>query len=774
MNNQQAPSLIRVYVMHAVAAIAISALVPGTNAQEAESLTALQDRINQHESEYFSQEQQARMLEKNGLVPVWDRLNEASETNRFDVLIESGIESITLGKESARKDHGFGISETSYTDGGLQLDTGKWSELVQSYRSMGYGIVHSDFHQERFEIDEDGNFISDTRFTIQGSREEGADRLEIKATARVKWRKDADRYLPANIEILTAKIRKRSGSLAFEKRMQMSFGTFDYNGTCNVHDLNGDQYPEILIPSHNRILWNRSGEKWDAGTLIKGEKVNAGIVLGLIADLTGDGIVDLLVDRPVDGKKAVFIHAGLPEMTPDAVFSEEAIPVAPETLSLTFPSVVTAGDIDKDGDIDLYVTQYRDAYEKMPSDFWDANDGFGNFLLLNDGKGGFTDATESAGLAPKQFRRTFSSSFVDLDADGDLDLMVVSDYCGTDLYHNDGTGKFVDVTDSDLDMRHTFGMSHAIADYDLDGKLDMFVTGMSSTTSRRLERMGAFPAGYDDINKMRSVMGYGNRMYLAKSDGGFAEPGFKDSVASTGWSWGSVAFDFDNDGDQDIYVGNGHLTGKTTEDYCSSFWCRDIYLMPGQKRELTKQIGLYNSDGISWDGYQCNSLLVNQGGGNGFQSLGFMLDVGFDFDARQVVATDLDLDGCVDLLISRAPDKRPRAIPGDSNDSFLLMGFFNIIEEAASRDWIGVTLTGKAGVSTLGAVIELETEKGTRCATIVAGDSFLCQHPAQKHFGIEPGNAVKSITVRWPDGSKTVKNAPALKQYHALAPGTEG
>jgi hypothetical protein len=116
---------------------------------------------------------------------------------------------------------------------------------------------------------------------------------------------------------------------------------------------------------------------------------------------------------------------------------------------------------------------------------------------------------------------------VDLDGDGDLDLVVVSDFCGTDLYLNDGSGRFQDVTDTRLESPRTFGMSHTFADYDRDGRLDMFVTGMSSTTSRRLERMAAFPAGYDEANRMRAVMGYGNRMYLAQADGGFAEPAYK-------------------------------------------------------------------------------------------------------------------------------------------------------------------------------------------------------------------------------------------------------
>src|SRR6185295_15523495 len=99
----------------------------------------------------------------------------------------------------------------------------------------------------------------------------------------------------------------------------------------------------------------------------------------------------------------------------------------------------------------------------------------------------FHDETEEAGLAQKRFRRTYSASFVDLDDDGDLDLLVVSDFAGVDLYYNDGMGRFRDVTVTALDEPHAFGMAHTFGDFDLDGKIDFFVIGMSSVVADRLD-----------------------------------------------------------------------------------------------------------------------------------------------------------------------------------------------------------------------------------------------------------------------------------------------
>src|SRR5207237_1164019 len=122
--------------------------------------------------------------------------------------------------------------------------------------------------------------------------------------------------------------------------------------------------------------------------------------------------------------------------------------------------------------------------------WYDANDGYPSFLLLNDGKGNFSDGTQRAGLAQKRWRRTYSASLVDLDGDGDLDLAVVSDFSGLDLYSNDGRGKFTDVTSTWAPEAKGFGMAHAIADFNKDGAPDLLMIGMNSPTADRLNALG--------------------------------------------------------------------------------------------------------------------------------------------------------------------------------------------------------------------------------------------------------------------------------------------
>src|SRR5207244_10303692 len=84
--------------------------------------------------------------------------------------------------------------------------------------------------------------------------------------------------------------------------------------------------------------------------------------------------------------------------------------------------VLTCGDIDGDGDLDVWLGQYKVPYDRgqMPAPFYNANDGHPAYLLLNDGQGNFSDATVAAGLGQTPLRRAYSGSLVCLDGGGGL------------------------------------------------------------------------------------------------------------------------------------------------------------------------------------------------------------------------------------------------------------------------------------------------------------------------------------------------------------------
>ena len=235
-----------------------------------------------------------------------------------------------------------------------------------------------------------------------------------------------------------------------------------------------------------------------------------------------------------------------------------------------------------------------------------------------------------------------------------------------------------------------------------------------------------------EIHMMRSRMGYGNRMYLANGSR-FTEPAFRDQVARTGWSWGSTAFDFDNDGDRDIYIANGHSSGKSTKDHCTHFWCHDIYEGNSKPNAATHELfqdvlSGYFDRSESWDGYQKNALLMNQNGQH-FESIAFLMGVGQEFDGRAVVSDDVDADGRVDLLV----------VEDRWNSGQKLHIYQNRL--ANDNHWIGVRLTDQdRGRSVIGCRVTLSCDDYVTSHDVVVGDSIHCATRPDCSLRIGPKN----------------------------------
>ncbi|MGK0362448.1 MAG: hypothetical protein ACI9U2_004769, partial [Bradymonadia bacterium] len=435
--------------------------------------------------------------------------------------------------------------------------------------------------------------------------------------------------------------------------------------------------------------------------------------------------------------------------------------------------LLVPGDVDGDGDLDVWVAQYRGAYNagRMPQPFHDANDGWPGYLLRNDA-GVFTDVTTAAGLAPLRARHTQSATFFDVDGDGDQDLLRVNDFAGIDLHRN-ADGRFTAATDQLTDARRLFGMAHAIADIDGDGRLDIFATGMNSTTARRLEALGLNRPDRPAHPRWRAAMTFGNRLLLGGGQGsaqgsaqgsiqGFTQAPFAPQVAASGWSWGTVAFDLENDGDVDLYVLNGFVSGHTAQDYCTEYWRHDVHLrdeMPAAAADvfLGEAIAGLES-GISWNGFEHNRLFINRGraakSSARFIEAGHLFGLAGEADGRNLVATDLDGDGLTDLLVAEAP-------PGKGLGLRVLR---NVAQ--TTGHWLGVRVGGQA----IGARVELETASGRRVALVAAGDSFLSQSPPAEIFGLGEVDKVKRLTVRWSDGRVAKLERPAVDRWHRLAP----
>src|SRR6266436_6623980 len=249
----------------------------------------------------------------------------------------------------------------------------------------------------------------------------------------------------------------------------------------------------------------------------------------------------------------------------------------------TFGMGVAAGDYDGDGWQDLYVTSYGS-----------------NILYHNNGNGTFTDVTEKSGIADSP-GKSFGAVATDVNNDGLIDLFVANDTMPNFLFINKGGGKFEEVglaagvAFSDMGKPRS-GMGVDAADYDGDGWQDLFVANID--------------------REFFSL--YHNQKDLIFTD----EPGEIGTATQMLSGWGLRFFDYDNDGDPDLFLVNGH-----PDDFIEMRTTRVKYKEP---------LLLFENTGRAFKNVSARSgTIFNQ-----------------EFSGRGMATGDFDNDGDLDVLIS--------------------------------------------------------------------------------------------------------------------------
>jgi hypothetical protein len=655
--------------------------------------------------------------------------------------------------------HGIELREPSGR--GSAWNTLAWRDFLDERRRDGWQLAQTEFRHNRFETDASGQSTrSHFYFSAHLTNSMRLERAIVEGDIIVNWEPKRTPDQPPTVRSIDAShltLKTRRGEPAFKPMPVEEINPPEKSFFIDpliLYDLDGDGVSEIILAAKNLMFRRHAKGGFESAFLCR--EPPGLIFTGLIADFDGDGAADFLC--------AKFEGLQLFKGSAQGTFEQPGHLVWAASPRLKYAQALTCGDIDRDGDLDVWLGQYKVPYERgqMPSPYYDANDGHPAYLLVNDGKGTFSDATAATGLAEKRLRRCYSGSFSDLDNDGDLDLIVVSDFAGLDLYANDGRGRFSDVTRQWIVEPHSFGMAHALADFDADGRLDILMIGMNSPTADRLTHLGLDRPGDANYARMRASMAFGNRLYLAR-DGRplFQQTQLNNSIARSGWAWGCSAFDFDNDGFTDVYVANGHESNTTVRDYEPEFWLHDIYV--GNSKESVVTTAYFGSKlsrtrgrGMSYGGYEKNRFYLNQRA-ESFLEIGHLMGVAMEEDSRNVVSDDLDGDGRTDLLVTTF-----KAWPQMKQT---LRIFKNVLSEGGN--WIGFRLREQpGGGSPVGARITIRHAGGAMMRTIVTGDSYRSQHANTVHFGLGNITRVESAEVRWMDGSTTTLSEPALNQYH--------
>ena len=418
---------------------------------------------------------------------------------------------------------------------------------------------------------------------------------------------------------------------------------------------------------------------------------------------------------------------------------------------------VAVGDYDNDGFEDLYVTAYG-----------------GNKLYHNNGDGTFADVTEKAGVAGSGW--STSAAWVDLDGDGLLDLVVLRyvqwdfediwcgehkegyrSYCHPDIfqpvsplvYHNDGNGRFTEVSQKIGVSKPGKGLGIAIADYDRDGHIDLFVANDSMVEflyhnkgDGTFEEVGLLSqVAVDGDGRTYAGMGvdfadYNNdgwpdlvitdlanqryAVYQNNGDSSFSYASFSVGIARATMphsGWGVRFLDYDNDGWKDLLIAQGHDLDTIELNYPNLHYREPMLLLRNMGRDFAD---------------------VSSDSGAVFRQ---------SWLGRGMAIGDIDNDGRIDAVVTT-----------NDGPAYILDN-----ETPTQNHWLTLKLIGhKSNRDAIGAEVKLITAKGQQFATVSTTGSYLSSSDKRVHFGLGSESIAQTIEIRWPSGIlQTLKNIPA-------------
>jgi len=475
-----------------------------------------------------------------------------------------------------------------------------------------------------------------------------------------------------------------------------AFVDYDNDGWMDIYLVNSGpcDFYTPSAPLRNALYRNNRDGTFTDVTLKAGAAGNAYGMGVAVGDYDGDGFPDLYVTQ--------YPNCILYHNNGDGTFTD--VTAKAGVAALGWGTSAVWFDYDNDGRLDLFVCRFAQ-FDKAKNKFcgntvtgerWyckpNVYEPSASWLFHNNGDGTFRDVSKESGIA-KSPAKAWGAVAADINNDGFMDLFVANDTVPNALFANRGKGKFDEIGLLAGVGYNSFGLARSgmgvdAADYDQDGWVDLTLTNVD--------------------HEMYSL--YRNNHDESFTD--VAIPTGIGSITRLMSGWGLKFFDYDNDGELDILIANGHpdptVGTRSTEVKYSE------------------------------------PLLLFRNAGKTFRNVSAESGPIFSksFAGRGLALGDFDNDGAVDVLI------------GVNNDAPILL------RNRAAREnhWLGVKLIGKkSNIDAIGAKITYQAGDLKRHREIVGGGSFLSAQDPRVVLGIGQRKKVDWIEVKWPQPGGAVE-----------------
>jgi hypothetical protein len=418
------------------------------------------------------------------------------------------------------------------------------------------------------------------------------------------------------------------------------------------------------------------------------------------ADYNNDGFTDILITTI--GVDLLYKNNG------NGTFSEVA-GAAGLGRDVAWHTGSAFGDFDGDGYLDLYIASYIDIRsmsfdEPAPVCPYLDIQGFcgpiglkgGQGVLYHNNRDGtFTDVTKRAGLGGVKPSHSFTAVFDDFNQDGKIDLFVANDSDRNFLFLNQGNGTFKETALErgiavSADGKTQSNMGVAVGDIDNQGRLAVLTTTFFDDYFPLFRQD---KSGFFDDQALEAGVATATRPYL-------------------GWACGFA--DFDNDGQLDLWLANGHVYPK------SPHYFQPFTVLQNRGREFT---------------------------------LAFHYPATPDNSYRGGAAGDFDNDGKLDVVV----------LPISGQPLLLRNTTTN------SNSWAGLQLRGtRSNRDGIGASVQIEHCGKTQFDTVRNGGSYLSRNDPRLHFGLGACAKVDRVTIKWPSGTVQVLTDLPANRYTAI------
>jgi len=418
-----------------------------------------------------------------------------------------------------------------------------------------------------------------------------------------------------------------------------------------------------------------------------------------VGDYDGDGFPDLYLTQY--GRSILYHNNG------DGTFTDVT-----EKAGLAAPGWASSAvwfDYDNDGRLDLFVCQFVEFSKSLNKSCGPGEEGkhgyciprlyqpMPSWLFHNNGDGTFTDVSKASGIG-KYPGKAWGAVATDINNDGLLDLFVGNDTVPNFLFKNVGQGRFEEIATQagvaySADGRARSGMGVDSADFNEDGWMDLFVANIDR------EMFSIYQNNHDEtFDDLAGPTGIGAATRLMSG-------------------WGLKFFDYDNDGNLDLFLANGN-----PDDLIESLHNQVKYQEP---------LMLFRNTGKSFQNVSAES-------GPAFAK---------PLSARGMAIGDFDNDGAVDVLVS-------------VNDGAPMLLRNNV---GSQNHWLGIRLVGKkSNPDAIGARINYQAGDLKRSRMKVGGGSYLSSHDPRIVLGIGKRPKIDWLEIKWPQPGGAVERFTEL------------